>query len=238
MKVVCFRDALPKVWARRIETWTNCLGRPVDARLAEGESWWLIVDADEQPQACLRWRPALGRTVPRPHFHVGRVVHASPELQLFQTLDTLQLGHDLTGHAELADLALAPEAEAQLLLDLVPAALADVCAAGQCVIVELQGERDEAGRSPFWLGLGRHFYSGDPDEAWRRFGDAWLAQLAGLLPRQTIYPSFLSAAAQQAVGKAGPAAAPAVVALQRLGWVRGSHVRPDDGGPVWMWRVP
>ncbi|MEL4419719.1 hypothetical protein AAEH74_22490, partial [Shewanella algae] len=45
--------------------------------------------------------PRLGLTLPRYHFHIGRVVHAAQELGLFRVQTTLLLGNDHTGQSEL-----------------------------------------------------------------------------------------------------------------------------------------
>jgi arginine/ornithine N-succinyltransferase beta subunit len=76
------------------------------------------------------------------------------------------------------------------------------------------------------------FYSGDPDAAQARFGEAWRSHLAALLPRQTLYLSFLSEAAQAALGQVGAPGLAAAQALRACGLVFSQHVRIDDGGPL------
>jgi arginine N-succinyltransferase len=187
--------------------------------------------------------PRLGLTLPRYHFHIDRVVHAAAELGLFRVQTTLLLGNDHTGHAELAELHTAPglsPAEAgRALGELVAAAQAQTVARpddfGTWLVAELPGWRDAAGVSPFWQGLGARFYGGDPGAAEARLGPAWRSHLAALLPRQTVYLSFLGEAAERSLAR--PAFEPAAAALRAAGFQPASHVRIDDGGPVLAWRV-
>jgi len=223
-----------------LEAWL----RPGADRLpcAEGgaEGAWLLAEQRGVPRACLRLRLAIGLDLPRPWYHVGTVVHAAPALQLFHRQNTLQLGHDHTGAAELADPAWDPRCtlaeQAVALRALLQAALKRLAAqrerAGAQLIVELPGLRDADGRSPFWQGLGRHFYAGDPLEAARRFGPAWRSHVAALLPRQPVYTSFLPQAAQAAIAQVDPSARVLLDLLWQEGLRYGHHVTVDDGGPV------
>lgn len=190
--------------------------------------------------AALTLVPQLGLQTPRYHFHVGRVVHAARELGLFRVQTTLLLGNDLTGESELAGVtpALPPEALARLVAAAQQRAAAEPAAFGAWLIVELPGWRDDAGHSPFWQALGGRFYRGDPLEAEQRLGADWRSHLAALLPRQSVYLSFLGEAAERRLGAVLPAAQPALEVLTAAGFERAAQVRIDDGGPVLAWRVP
>ena len=227
--------------AEILRHWHNQTGVALSLGDAEGE-WLLLADAESgQPLACLRLVKGLGLSLPRFSYHVGRVVHASAELDLFRTQTTLLLGNDHSGESELADLACAPslgaEAQVDCLSRLIQAALQRIQAQPECfaerLIVELAGRRDEQNQLPFWQGLGAHFYAGDPAAAQLKFGDAWRSHLAALLPRQTLYLSFLSEAAQLSLAQVGTAGTAAAEALANNGFGFSQHVRIDDGGPVW-----
>lgn len=228
--------------AEHLASWRNQTGEPLN--LSGSEVQWIILadSASDQPQACLRLVQRLGLDLPRFSYHVGRIVHAAAELGLLRTQTTLLLGNDHSGESELADLACAPnlppERQVQALTGLIQAALQRIQTQPQCfgerLTVELAGPRDEAGRSPFWQGLGAHFYAGDPGAAQAKFGDAWRSHLAALLPRQTLYLSFLNEAAQAAMGQVGAASQAAAEALAVCGFSDSQHVRVDDGGPVWQ----
>ena len=166
--------------------------------------------------ATLRLLPAIGLSLPRLWYHVGCTVHAAGELGLFKRQRTLLLGHDHTGASELTDIAWATDGPS---LDCQTAALRllveTACqwmvstrsAYAERVIAELPGPRDSAGQTPFWQGLGRHFYAGDPAAAAALHGPAWRTHVASLLPRQPLYTAFLPAAAQAAIAEVHPAAA-------------------------------
>lgn len=206
------------------------------------DAWLVATDADDRPLACLRLRHAIGLDLPRHWYHVGCVVHAAPELGLFHRLQTLQLGNDLTGARELADIAWRPglgaAGQAAVLAPLLRAAIAAVRAtpapagALPLLIAELPGLQDADGRWPFWQGLARPFHGGDPRAAAARFGPAWRSHVAVLMPRQAVYSAFLPPEAQAAIGQ--PHAATAVLQrlLRRAGLRPSGHVTIDQGGPV------
>lgn len=196
--------------------------------------------------ASLRLVPRLGMKLPRYHFRLGRVVHAAAELDLFRVQTTLLLGNDHTGRAELTDLRWAADLDATALT----AALGELITAaqtllrerpgdfGDALVAELPGWVDDAGRSPFWQALGARFYSGNPTEAQARLGPDWRSHLAALLPRQTVYLSFLGPEAEARVLDVPAAWAPVRAALAAAGFHPPEHARIDDGGPVLVWPVP
>lgn len=191
--------------------------------------------------ACVRAVPALGLVLPRASYHVGCTVHAARELQLFHRQRTLLLGNDHTGASELTELACLDEdlplAERAAALRLVVqcallALVRDTTPHAGPVVAELPGVRDAAGQSPFWQGLGRHFYSEDPTQAEARHGRAWRSHVAALLPRHPIYTSFLPASAEAAIAQVHPAARLQREVLEEAGLHYSHHVSIDDGGPV------
>ncbi|WP_397533363.1 arginine N-succinyltransferase [Roseateles sp.] len=238
LETVLYTEALPADLLARLQGWADALGWQPDWTLQAGECWLLLHDsAAGAPLAGLRLRARLGLQLPRYSYHVGCAVHAAPELGLFQSQATLLLGNDHTGQSELADFCAAPGVDsAGLWPPLITAALAEIARRpqdfGRRLIAELAGSRDAAGRSAFWQGLGQVFYPGDPREAQQRWGLAWCSHLATLLPRQTLYLSFLDTAAQAALAQVDQRLQPLQAALQRAGFAHADHVRIDDGGPV------
>lgn len=196
--------------------------------------------------ASLRLVPRIGLKLPRYHFRLGRVVHAAAEFDLFRVQTTLLLGNDHTGAAELTALQTAPclsaDAQQAALAALIGAAQQQLrerpADFGPALVCELPGWRDAEGRSPFWQALGARFYPGDPAEAEARLGPDWRSHLAALLPRQTVYLSFLGAAAEARVLDVADTHRPALQALRAAGFQPPEHARIDDGGPVLAWRHP
>lgn len=213
---------------------------------AAGEVLLVAVAAalDDEPGellGALRLRKAIGMDLPRVWYHVGCTVHAAPELGLFHRQRTLMLGHDHTGASELADIAWArddvslSDQAATLQLMLQAALLLLASRRGQHadrLIAELPGPRDGAGASPFWHGLGRHFFGGDPQAAAAAHGPAWRTHVAALLPRQPVYTSFLPAAAEAAIAHTHPGAALLREVLEEAGLRYSHHVNVEDAGPV------
>lgn len=216
--------------------------RALPAADARTEAWLVAAGAGDRPLACLRLRHVIGLDLPRHWYHAGWVVHAAPELGLFQRLQTLQLGNDLTGASELADIAWQPmldrAGQARVLAPLLRGAIAmlrggmPLPGALPLLIAELPGRRDAGGRSPFWQGLGRPFHDGDPAQAAQQLGPAWRSHVAALMPRQPVYAAFLPPGAQAAIGQADPAQAVLADLLGAAGLRPDGHVTIDDGGPV------
>ncbi len=190
--------------------------------------------------------PRLGIHLPRYHFRLGRVVHAARELDLFHVQQTLLLSNDHTGETELTDLWLDATLDAAgretALESLVNAARAWVAAnradCGDWLILELPGWRTPEGASPFWDALGARFYPKDAAAAQAHWGTAWCSHLAALLPRQTLYLSFLGEAARLACARTDAAHEPLLPTLQRLGFLPPLQIRIDDGGPVLSCPLP
>ncbi len=229
--------------AADLPTLAQWLGRAVHLPAQADEMLFVVESPDPalRLRATLRLVPAIGLQLPRVTYHVGCVVHAAAELGLFHRQRTLLLGHDHTGASELADIAWAqdevPLAEQDVALHvLVRRALRWIGShrssyAGR-LVVELPGVRDAAGQSPFWQGLGRHFYSGDPAAAAAQHGPAWRSHVAALLPRQPLVSSFLPPAADAAIAQVAGPALLLREALEDFGLRYSHHVNVEDGGPI------
>src|SRR6202162_1112958 len=130
------------------------------------------------------------------NYHVGTQVHASRELDLYTAAPTLFLTNDHTGHSELCSLFVDARhrhgrngplrAKARLLFI---AEFADRFATK--VIAELRGKLDADGRSPFWEGLGRHFFAMEYLRADYLTGIGQKAFIAELMPRHPVYTALL-----------------------------------------------
>jgi arginine N-succinyltransferase len=232
-----------------LATIAHWLRSEVSAATQPGETVLIAARADDpaaHAQATLRLVPQIGLKLPRVSFHVGCTVHAAPELALFHRQRTLQLGHDHTGAAELADIACAPRLDERsaesALLALVLAALDRIAtrpqAFGPTLVVELPGPRNADGSAPFWQGLGRHFYAGDVAAAAAEHGPAWRCHVAALLPRQAVNTAFLPDSAQAAIGVVDEGALWQLRALASAGLRDSHHVNVEDGGPVLEMPLP
>ena len=186
---------------------------------------------------CCAIEAACGLDEPFYNYRVGTTVHASRELEVYNLVPTLYLANDYTGTSVLCSLYLAPEFRGGgnghllsrsrfMLMAQFPQRFAEK------VIAEMRGVSDEAGRSPFWEGLGRKFFSIDYDRAEHLVGMGNKAFIAELMPKHPIYTTLLSEEARAVLGKVHPATAPALHLLERENFRMQGYIDIFDGGPT------
>jgi arginine N-succinyltransferase len=180
---------------------------------------------------------AVGLRQPWYSYRVGLVVHASQELGLFTQTPTLFLSNDHTGHTELCSLFLDPDyrrdRNGHLLSKSRFLFLAEHRARfSRKIIAELRGVSDEAGKSPFWESLGRHFFSMEFSQADYLTGIGKKSFVAELMPKHPLYSSFLTVEAQAVIGKTHPHTLPAQRMLEAEGFRYEGYVDIFDAGPT------
>jgi arginine N-succinyltransferase len=170
-------------------------------------------------------------------YHVSKVVHASRELNVHNTVELLTLCSDYTGVSEICTLFLRESARSGLNGKLLSKMRFLFMAEhkhrfADTVIAEMRGISDEAGRSPFWEWLEKHFFSMDFPTADYLSGIGKKVFIAELMPKYPIYVNLLSEAAQNAIGKVHEKTAPALRLLQDEGFMCRGYVDIFDGGPT------
>ena len=180
---------------------------------------------------------AVGLSEPWYNYHVGTQVHASRELDVYTAAPTLFLTNDHTGNSELCSLFLDSRyrrarngpllAKTRLLFI---AEFADRFAPK--VIAELRGRLDPDGRSPFWEGLGRHFFAMEYSRADYLTGIGQKAFIAELMPRHPVYTTLLPAEAQAVIGEVHTDSQPARAMLESEGFRYEGYVDIFDAGPT------
>src|SRR5437773_1071029 len=180
---------------------------------------------------------AVGLNEPWYNYHVGTLVHASRALGVYTVAPTLFLANDHTGHSELCSLFLdhayrigkngALLSKSRLLFI---AEFAHLFAAK--VIAELRGKLDDGGLSPFWEGLGRHFFAMEYSTADYLTGIGQKAFIAELMPKHPVYVNLLPAGARDAIGAVHIDTAPARVMLEQEGFRYEGYVDIFDAGPT------
>ncbi|WP_067703455.1 MULTISPECIES: arginine N-succinyltransferase [unclassified Erwinia] len=180
---------------------------------------------------------AVGLQDPWYNFRVGTQVHASRELNVYNSLPTLSLSNDHTGSSELCTLFLDPDhrnGKNGYLLSksrfLFMAAFRDRFM--QKVVAEMRGVIDEHGHSPFWESVGSRFFSMSFSEADYLCGTGQKAFIAELMPKHPLYLDYLSAEAQSVIGQTHPQTAPARAVLESEGFRYNDYVDIFDGGPT------
>lgn len=180
---------------------------------------------------------AVGLAEPWYNYRVGTLVHASRQLGVYTTAPTLFLGNDHTGNSELCSLFLdqayrhgkngALLAKCRLLFI---AEFADRFA--DKIIAELRGSLDADGKSPFWEGLGRHFFAMEYSTADYLTGLGQKSFIAELMPRHPVYADLLPSAARAAIGMVHADTAPARAMLEQEGFRYEGYVDIFDAGPT------
>ena len=138
------------------------------------------------------------------HYHLGKVVHNSRELGIYNTVETLSLCNDYTGTSEICTLFLGEShrknRNGRFLSRCRFLFMAEHKERfAETVIAEMRGISDEEGRSPFWNWLEEHFFSMDFPTADYLTGIGKKVFIAELMPKHPIYVSLLSKDAQKVI---------------------------------------
>jgi arginine N-succinyltransferase len=169
---------------------------------------------------------------------VGLTVQASRRFALYNRVPTLYLTNDHTGSTVLCSLFLRPgfrgrEGAGRLLSKcrfLFMAAHRTRFA--ERAIAEMRGVSDDRGRSPFWEGLGRHFFGVDYGEAERIVGLGNKSFIAELMPAHPIYAVLLPEEARAVMAQVHEHTRPALRLLESEGFRHQGYIDIFDGGPT------
>lgn len=100
------------------------------------------------------------------------------------------------------------------------------------VLAELRGVVDDEGKSPFWEGLGRHFFRMDFAEADRLSATTDNQFIMDLMPRYPIYVDLIPTEAREVIGRCHSDGVGAYKLLQWEGFEFDRTVDIFDGGPL------
>jgi arginine N-succinyltransferase len=180
---------------------------------------------------------AVGLREPWYNYHVGTLVHASRNLGVYTVAPTLFLANDHTGNTELCSLFLDQSfrrgkngpllAKSRLLFI---AEFADRFAPK--IIAELRGRVEADGRSPFWEGLGRHFFAMEYSTADYLTGIGQKSFIAELMPKHPVYVNLLPVPARDAIAAVHDDTRPARAMLEQEGFRYEGYVDIFDAGPT------
>jgi arginine N-succinyltransferase len=171
------------------------------------------------------------------HYHLGKVVHSSRELNIYNTVETLSLCNDYTGASEICTLFLSDthrkNNNGRFLSRFRFLFIAEHKSRfSETIIAEMRGVSDEQGRSPFWNWLEEHFFSMDFPTADYLTGIGKKEFIAELMPKYPIYVNLLSKEAQAVINKVHPQTVPALRLLETEGFARRGYVDIFDAGPT------
>ncbi len=187
-------------------------------------------------------KSSVGLDEPFYNYRIGTLVHSSHELNIFTRMDTLYLSNDLTGCTELCSLFLHPDYRSGnngkwlsksrfLFIAQFPHLFTEK------LIAEMRGYQCENGSSPFYEGLGRHFFKMDFNHVDHLTAMGKKSFIAELMPRQPMYVAYLPEDAQEVIGKVHVSTAPARRLLEQEGMHFEGYVDIFDAGPVLQARV-
>jgi arginine N-succinyltransferase len=180
---------------------------------------------------------AVGLNEPWYNYHVGTLVHASRALDVYTVAPTLFLSNDHTGHAELCSLFLDQAyRHGKNGVLLAKSRLLFIAEFGEHfsdkIIAELRGRLTPEGKSPFWEGLGRHFFAMEYSAADYLTGIGQKAFIAELMPRHPVYVNLLAKDAREAIGAVHADTEPARTMLEQEGFRYEGYVDIFDAGPT------
>ena len=217
----------------------SLLSFSTDVRQAADERYFFALadSASGQVAGMCAIRAAVGLKEAFYSYRVGTVVHASKELGVHRALPALYLSNDYTGCSELTSLFLGPEHRGKKLGALLSKSRLLFIAEfperfSDKVIAEIRGLSDETGRSPFWDGLGQHFFVMDFPTADHLVGAGNKSFIAELMPKHPIYVVLLPESAQAAIGQPHENSRQALRLLEDEGFRYEGYIDIFDGGPT------
>ena len=185
---------------------------------------------------------AVGLAEPFYNYRIGTLVHSSRELGVYTRMDTLYLSNDLTGSSELCSLFLRPDyREGYNGKWLSKSRFLFIAQFQQLftekIIAEMRGFQADDGTSPFYEGLGRHFFKMDFNHVDGLTALGKKSFIAELMPRQPMYVCYLPEDAQAVIGQVHRSTLPARKLLEQEGMHFEGYIDIFDAGPVLQGRV-
>ena len=180
---------------------------------------------------------AVGLNVPLYHYHLGKTVHHSRTLNVYNTVDILSMCNDYTGCSEICTLFLRENSRKGLAGRFLSRSRFLFMAQhserfADTIIAEMRGVSDEKGHSPFWQWLEEHFFSIEFPQADHLVGLGDKVFISELMPKYPIYANLLSKKAQAVIGKVHDKTKPALKLLEKEGFEHRGYVDLFDAGPT------
>lgn len=205
-----------------------------------GEEGYLFVMEDTATgtiAGCSGIEAAVGLSEAFYHYRLGKQVHHSKELGIYNVQETLTLCQDYTGVSELCTLFLREpyrkNQNGRVLSRFRLLFMAEFKHRfSDWVIAEMRGVSDDNGQSPFWQWLQELFFSMDFTEADYLTGIGEKTFVAELMPKLPIYTKLLPVEAQAVIGKVHEQTRPALKMLENEGFRCRGYVDIFDAGPT------
>ncbi len=178
----------------------------------------------------------LGSEWPFYSFRITKINQTSKELGKTLSSDVLHLVNDFDGCSEVGglflDAARRQSGAGRLLARCRYLFIAQARKRfAERIMADLRGYQDENGQSPFWEGLGRHFFDMDFADADQFNGLHGNQFIADLMPKYPIYTRMMPASAQAAISKPHCEGLGALNLLTHEGFRADGYIDIFDGGP-------
>ena len=227
------RDVLNEKIAHSVASFAKHVSQPYD----EGYLFVLEDTLTGEVIGTTAVEASVGTRTPFYHYHRQTVVHASPTLEVHNTMEVLTLCNHYTGCAEVCTLFLQEAhrcgTNGRLLSKsrfLFMAQFAERF--GTKVIAEMRGVNNSSGHSPFWHWLGTHFFSMEFQQADYLVGLGNKVFIAELMPKYPLYVNLLSPEAQAVISHVHEKTRPALRLLEKEGFQDMGYVDIFDAGPT------
>ncbi|MBD1583874.1 arginine N-succinyltransferase [Pseudoalteromonas sp. S16_S37] len=219
--------------ARSEKSFSKTLSKPFD----EGYVFVLEDSETGEIMGTTAIEAAVGMQVPLYHYHLGKTVHHSRTLDVYNTVDILSMCNDYTGCSEICTLFLREPFRKGLAGRFLSRSrfvfMADHSERfSETVIAEMRGVSDANGNSPFWKWLQEHFFSIEFPQADHLVGLGDKVFISELMPKYPIYANLLSEEAQAVIGKVHEKTKPALKLLQKEGFEHRGYIDLFDAGPT------
>ncbi|MCZ2721430.1 arginine N-succinyltransferase [Marinomonas sp. 15G1-11] len=179
----------------------------------------------------------VGTDTPFYSYRIDEVVHASPQMQIHNRISALFLCHDYNGTSRMMALVVDQAHQNHIAMSLLSRARLLFMARHKerftkRIFVELRGESDRHGFSPFWDSLGKHFFSMDFQKADYLSGVSNKNFIADLMPRYPIYVPTLPKEAQDVIGVVHEESGNSADILLEEGFQFRNYIDIFDAGPT------
>lgn len=221
----------------KIDRAQNSFTKNVDKPIDESYLFVLEDSITGQVVGTTAIEAAVGLSVPLYHYHLGKTVHHSPTLNVYNTVDILSMCNDYTGCSEICTLFLRENSRKGLTGRFLSRSRFLFMAQhserfADTVIAEMRGVSDDAGHSPFWQWLQEHFFSIEFPQADHLVGLGNKVFISELMPKYPIYVNLLSKKAQAVIGHVHEKTKPALKLLEKEGFEHRGYVDLFDAGPT------
>ncbi|AZZ95919.1 arginine N-succinyltransferase [Pseudoalteromonas sp. R3] len=221
----------------------NSFEKTVNLRTDEGYLFVLEDSKSGEVLGTTAIEAAVGMQTPLYHYHLGKTVHHSRTLNVYNTVDILSMCNDYTGASEICTLFLREPFRQGLAGRFLSRTRFNFMALhaerfSETVIAEMRGVSDEEGHSPFWQWLQEHFFSIEFPQADHLVGLGDKVFISELMPKYPIYANLLSKKAQAVIGQVHEKTKPALRLLQKEGFEHRGYVDLFDAGPTVESRLP